>query len=840
MRNPSRRLHLSLLLAALALTACQRSVPRAALLTAAAGPATVAGVPARGIDPASGQPSNQPGNVAKPQPGDLPAVAPGPKPELPPTPTSTSGGGSNGAADPANPLERVLAGTVNLPTTIISDHGNGIISNNGSTLLGDAGAGLISNNGSGLIGKVKLDTYHVMLASGPEGFLANAFMYLTNRDEKFFLDKDTNQIFATSSDGGGHYGFRITDTNGFPAGKDVVVNALVNGNLRLTGYLVPDPSGTTLKINLATTTSSEYLRGEAFRQGKAMGAFDLATYQQVVTLTDQAITSGDIAALVTAPRPQGGTATVNAFDLRIDHVADLRNQYAVAISAVDKGNTLIKQISDAWKQLLGYRPAVVTSVLGNGRLPAVQTTFLTHGFVEGDQRGGPALPALQIPQGYPYGVATSARGDVFVASYTDSADSANIRWIKPDGTVTSLWLPNYPLNAPQHIVVERQPVDDFATNPPGTLLVSDVGYHRVYRVPIVDVALTDGITGLEKYPMEIVAGENTPDFPTGPRAASDAEHPQVVDGAGGYPAVDSSTQATSRWRLTDEGQRTYQTGAHAPVPNAARYALLYQPFGMTVDEQGNIYIADLGNQRVRMIPKADGSYFGYCQPLDANMDGEVDGFGAPTPMKAGCIYTIVGDPRWDTVRTLDDGAGRWFGEFAGDGGPAQQAKLDLPIDLAFQGGTLYICEYDNQRVRTVSRATGVIGTVVGSPPSGQRETSPGNFDFPPGQAGDGGLATAAQLSYPRSISVDATGRIYIADTDSGRIRLVDPATGNISTIAGRAHDLALATTDNFTDGDALGWCDLFDNQQVALDPNGNVLFTDARHLRVRKLWRQWE
>lgn len=834
-----------MLLVCLALTACDRGAAKPGLVMRPGTLTPSAGVPARTTGPTSTpvKPTGLPGAIDKPQPGALPTVPTGPQPALPPivttptvspSPTTTTGGGDSRTRG-------TLIGTVNVPEDLISDRGAGILSNNGSSLVSDAGTGLISNNGSGLIGKVKIDQYQLLLASGPEGFLANAFMYLTNRDEKFFRDEDTAEIFATTTDAQGHYSFRITDTNGFPVGKDVVVNALVNGNLRLTGYLVPGETGTTVKVNLASTVASEYLRGESFRQGKAMSTFGQANFQQAVALTDQAITSGDIAALVNATGPDGASAVVNAFDLRIDHVFDLRNQYAIAISAVDKGNALIKQISDTWKDLLGQRPAVVTSLLGNGRLPVVATAFETSGFAEGDQRGGPALPPLAIPQGFPYGLAASARGDVFVASYGTLAGSANIRWIKPDGTVTSLWLPTYALVAPQHIAIERPPVDDFVNNPPGTLLVSDVGYNRVYRVPIVDVALTDPITGLERYPVEIVAGQETPDFVDGDRAFLDAAHPELVDGAGIYDALDSSAPSTSRWRLKDEGQRAYRTGAMGPVPNAARYAYLNQPVGVTVDELGNIYIADLGNHRVRMIPSADGSYFGYRAPQDANLDGEVDGFGAATPMAAGCIYTIAGDPRWDPARTVDDGAGRWFGEFAdSDGGPAQQAHLDLPSDLAFHDGELYICDYDNQRIRKVSRATGVITTVAGSPPGAQRETSPGNFDFEPGLTGDGGPATAAQLSYPRAVTLDAAGRLYIADTDSGRIRVVDPTTGVVSTVAGRLHDLAQPLSDNFTDGDAFNWVDLYDNQALALDPDGNLLFTDVRHLRVRKLWRQWE
>ncbi|MFP5504435.1 MAG: hypothetical protein ACLGIN_18275, partial [Candidatus Sericytochromatia bacterium] len=366
-------------------------------------------------------------------------------------------------------------------------------------------------------------------------------------------------------------------------------------------------------------------------------------------------------------------------------------------------------------------------------------------------------------------------------------------------------------------------------NNPGSLLVAGGSVSLLWRIHIVDTEIRDG-NGQPRWPMAIVSGLFT--------STSDPEHPEVVDGDL-YPADTGATPKNSYWRHYEEGERTYLSNGQK-VPNPARYAHLSGLIDVAKDEYGNLYLAEMNHHRVRMIVGAAGdglNFYGYRAPT-VDADGHVTGFSAsPTPMKAGCLYTIVGNPSWDTVRTPASSTGRWFGEYGGDGGRGQLAKLDSPASVAFHDGSLYITDADNQRIRKVDRATGTIETVAGNPSGGQANTG-SSYYYQPGLEGDGGPATQAKLAYPAGITLDAQGRLFIADAGYGRLRMVD-TDGTMRTVAGRVRLTGDGLRDHSADGHAPD-VDLLGLGGVAMDPAGNLVFTDKKHHRVRKLWRQWE
>jgi sugar lactone lactonase YvrE len=159
----------------------------------------------------------------------------------------------------------------------------------------------------------------------------------------------------------------------------------------------------------------------------------------------------------------------------------------------------------------------------------------------------------------------------------------------------------------------------------------------------------------------------------------------------------------------------------------AHLGKLSNPLSVAVDSFGNVYVADTQNQRIR----------------------RVSGFG-------GGIGTIAG--------TGERGYG-------GDGGPATQAMLASPNSVAVDSaGNLYIADGWNRRIRKVDAATGTIRTIAGT---GEQ-----------GYGGDGGPATEAGLYSPGGVAVDGSGNVYIADSANHRIRKIDAATATISTIAG--------------------------------------------------------
>ena len=124
------------------------------------------------------------------------------------------------------------------------------------------------------------------------------------------------------------------------------------------------------------------------------------------------------------------------------------------------------------------------------------------------------------------------------------------------------------------------------------------------------------------------------------------------------------------------------------------------------------------------------------------------------------------DAQW----TMSVVAGTGTKGYAGDGGPATQALLNNPFDLAFDpSGSLCFSDTYNHCIRRIDARSGVITTIAGSGESGF--------------AGDGGPATQARMNQPYGIVIDRSGSIYVADRLNGRVRRID-SRGVITTLAG--------------------------------------------------------
>jgi hypothetical protein len=155
---------------------------------------------------------NKPGNLPS-NPGTTPASPP---PLIPGGPVEPVLGGTG-----TNTL--TMIGTVAGPAQIISSNGSSIISNNGSAIISNNGSAIISNNGSAIIsnnGSAIISNngsaYQVLAAAPDERFLSNAFLYLTDRDEKFFRNTKTNRAFTATTNDTGAFAFNATTSNGFP------------------------------------------------------------------------------------------------------------------------------------------------------------------------------------------------------------------------------------------------------------------------------------------------------------------------------------------------------------------------------------------------------------------------------------------------------------------------------------------------------------------------------------------------------------------------------------------------------------------------------------------------
>ena len=158
-------------------------------------------------------------------------------------------------------------------------------------------------------------------------------------------------------------------------------------------------------------------------------------------------------------------------------------------------------------------------------------------------------------------------------------------------------------------------------------------------------------------------------------------------------------------------------------------------------------------------------------------------------------------------------AGNGTPSYSGDGGPATTAGLNNPCGVAFDAaGNLYISDLGNARIRKVD-TNGIISTVAGN----------GH----PTYAGDGGAATNASLS-PKGVALDASGDLYITDTNNQRIRKVG-TNCIISTVAGNGHPTYAG------DGGAATNASLHYPWSVALDAAGNCYIADQNSNRVRKV-----
>lgn len=172
------------------------------------------------------------------------------------------------------------------------------------------------------------------------------------------------------------------------------------------------------------------------------------------------------------------------------------------------------------------------------------------------------------------------------------------------------------------------------------------------------------------------------------------------------------------------------------------------------------------------------------------------------------------DPLNNTLAIL---AGNGIAGFAGDGGNATNASFDNPVDVAVDAsGNVFVADANNHRIRKISLATGTIATYAGT--------------GMPGFAGDGGPATAASLSSPRRIALDANGNLFILDAYNNRIRRVDAATGVISTVAGSGS--CCVASDGTPAASASLY--LYSGGDIAVDPAGDLHLAESMNLRV---WR---
>jgi sugar lactone lactonase YvrE len=274
------------------------------------------------------------------------------------------------------------------------------------------------------------------------------------------------------------------------------------------------------------------------------------------------------------------------------------------------------------------------------------------------------------------------------------------------------------------------------------------------------------------------------------------------------------------------------TGSYSGDGGPATNAHLYFPGGVAVDSLGNLFIADQYNSRIRKV----GTNGTITTVAGTNSSG-YSGDGGPAanaklnhpldvaPDSLGNLF--IADDWNSRVRKVGTNgiittvAGTNSSGYSGDGGPAVNAALDETGGLLLDGlGDLFIADYYNNRIRVVG-PNGIITTVAGIGPSGSAG----------GYSGDGGPAANAGLYYPSGVAMDNLGNIFIADCLNNRVRMVGP-NGIIVTLAG-------TNTYGYSgDGGPAGNAMLDNPSGLVADNSGNLFFADNGNNRIRKVTMQ--
>ena len=313
-------------------------------------------------------------------------------------------------------------------------------------------------------------------------------------------------------------------------------------------------------------------------------------------------------------------------------------------------------------------------------------------------------------------------------------------------------------------------------------------------------------------------------------------------------------------------------------------AQIDNPFGVVRGPDGAIWFCEYTGQRIRRVA-VDGTISTVAGSGKKGYSGDggpalLASFNLPHEVrfdKAGDLYIV--DLGNHAVRKVDlktgfisTCAGTGQPGYTGDGGAANKAQFKQPHSIQFgPEGDLYICDIGNHTIRKVDMKTGVISTfagtgatgptpdgapIEGTPLKGPRSidfdrsgnlwlaTREGNqvfkFDLKAGRiqhvagtgksgfSGNGGPARLADLKGPKGIAVDSKGNVWLADTESHSVRVIDARTGNLELVAGTGEK------GDGPEGDPLQ-CKMARLHGIFVDSDDSVFIGDSEAHRVRVL-----
>jgi Bacterial Ig-like domain (group 1) len=333
------------------------------------------------------------------------------------------------------------------------------------------------------------------------------------------------------------------------------------------------------------------------------------------------------------------------------------------------------------------------------------------------------------------------------------------------------------LNTPRRVEVD----------PAGNIYIVDSGNNRIRRATPAGFITTVAGTGAAGS-----GGDN------GPAVNAQINQPRAIifDAAGNMYIADTGNNRVRE--VTTDGIITTVAGTgvagDAGDGGPAANAQLNNPFGLAIDQGGNLYIADAYNFKIRRV---DGSgnistYAGTGTAGAAGDGGQATAatFTQPYALAVDSIGNLyVSDAAGQKIRKIDRTtgiittfAGAGAASFSGDGGPATNAQLNGPTGMAFDSaGVLYFTDLNNHRVRRID-TSGIISTVAGD----------GSATY----TNDGDLSLNAGIGYPIDVAFDRDGLMYVAQRDFNVVRVIVPATfgSQIIAVSGAGQSAPLSTT----------------------------------------------
>ncbi len=398
----------------------------------------------------------------------------------------------------------------------------------------------------------------------------------------------------------------------------------------------------------------------------------------------------------------------------------------------------------------------------------------------------------------PSGVSADATGLIYIS------DTLNhrIRTVDTNGSVNTIAgrsvqgyngdgspATNYSLNSPMGL-------QTITVSSAVQLLLMDAGNNRLRKVAAgaLSTVISDGSGGF--------AGDD------GPAASAKLDGPGgfAADAQGNWYIADTNNQVVRRVNVSDGKIITYagSAGMASASPTgvngdgaAANLATLNAPSAVAVDAQGNLFIADTGNRRIRRVD-ATSKNISTVMGMVTTLQGASE-LNQPTGVAVDALGNLyVADAGNHVVIAQNSSGGFIFraGQtgLAGSGGdgslllpppPASPPRLKRPTSVAVSGTTIYVSDSDNHRIRRIRPSTSGIQTAYTIDSYAPYNLGPTQVTVRDGFDGDG-LATSSstRLRSPAGIATDAAGNLYISDRGNGRIRRIDAGTRIIETVIG--------------------------------------------------------